>query len=169
VKFAVLLRLCALVACVLASMPGANAAPIGEHYFIDFRARPSTFIGHTFILYGRVDAQGRVVEHHIAGLVPEHEVWRGLIIPIEANVREYEDDRKRLPTVIYRRTLTAAEYGRVHGTVRRMRAVAHQWHVLFFNCNDFAIVIAEALGMVRPPSLLPPSVWVAHLRALNGR
>jgi len=151
----------------MASAISANAAPLGERYFIDFRARPSTYIGHTFILYGRVDAQGRVVEHHIAGLVPERDVWRGLIIPVEANVREYKDDRALLPTVIYRRTLTAAEYGRVVGTVRQMRAVAHQWHVLFFNCNDFGIAIAQVLGMTHPPSLLPPSVWVAHLRALN--
>ena len=164
---AVLVRPWALAACLMASAISANAAPLGERYFIDFRARPSTYIGHTFILYGRVDAQGRVVEHHIAGLVPERDVWRGLIIPVEANVREYKDDRALLPTVIYRRTLTAAEYGRVVGTVRQMRAVAHQWHVLFFNCNDFGIAIAQVLGMTHPPSLLPPSVWVAHLRALN--
>ncbi len=166
-KFAVLVRPWALVVCLLASTFGANAAPLGAQYFIDFRARPSSYIGHTFIIYGRIDAQGRMVEHHIAGLIPEHDVWRGLIFPIEANVREYKDDRGLLPTVIYRRTLTAVEYARVVGTVRQMRAVSHLWHALFFNCNDFAIEIAETLGMVRPPSLLPPSVWVAHLRALN--
>src|SRR5476651_1473317 len=30
-------------------------------YFIDFRARPSSYIGHTYIVYGRLDAQGGVV------------------------------------------------------------------------------------------------------------
>jgi hypothetical protein len=158
----------------LANLAGGAAIaqpqrPAGERYFIDFRARPSTFIGHTFILYGRVDAQGRVLEHHVAGLIPETDGWRGLIVPIHASVRKYKDDTRRLPTVIYRRPLNAIEYRRVQRAVRHMRAVAHQWHAIFFNCNDFAIEIAETLGMVRPPSLLPPSVWVAGLRALNGR
>jgi hypothetical protein len=49
-----------------------------------------------------------------------------------------------------------------------MQATEHRWHALFFNCNDFAIEIAEALKLWRPPSLLPPDVWVASLRAMNG-
>jgi hypothetical protein len=163
----------AAVACMLAALmgEGATADPrraAGESYFIDFRARPSTFIGHTFIIYGRVNANGRVTEHQYAGLIPEEDVWRGLLAPIRATVRKYKDDAGRKPTVIYRRRLTPAEFDRVTRVVRLMKSAGRQWHVVFFNCNDFAIEVAEALGMARPPSLLPPSVWVAGLRALNG-
>ena len=34
----------------------------GERYFIDFRARRSTYIGHTYIIYFRTDAAGRTLE-----------------------------------------------------------------------------------------------------------
>jgi hypothetical protein len=138
-------------------------------YFIDFRARPSGYIGHTYIVYGRLDAGGRVAELHYAGLIPERNVLEGLFVPIEARVRHYKDDTKFLPTTIYRRRLNPVEYQRVAYAVRRMRATEHRWHAIFQNCNSFAIDIADVLRLGRPPSLLPPSVWVGMLRALNDR
>jgi hypothetical protein len=138
-------------------------------YFIDFRARPSSYFGHTYIVYGRLDTDGRVAELHYAGLIPEGNAWEGLFVPIEGTVRQYKDDTKYLPTAIYRRRLSAVEYQQVSARVRRLRASEHRWHAIFQNCNSFAIDIAAVLGLGRPPSLLPPSVWVGMLRALNER
>jgi hypothetical protein len=53
--------------------------------------------------------------------------------------------------------------------VRILKQSQRKWHPIFQNCNDFGIGIAEALGMRRPHSLMPPSVWVATLRMLNER
>ena len=145
----------------------ALAQPSGERYFIDFRARSSTYIGHTYIVYFRVDAGSNVTEVHHAGLVPEEDVWKGILSPLRATIRKYKDDMRLPVTVIYRRELTAAEFDRVGRAVVLLKANQHQWHLLFYNCNDFAIEIAEALGLWRPPSLLPPSVWVGTLRNLN--
>lgn len=146
-----------------------RAAPLtrGE-YFIDFRARPSSYIGHTYIVYGRLDADGRVVEMQYAGLIPEHNVWEGLFVPIEATVRQYKDDTRYLPTTIYRRRLNPAEYQRLTRAVRYMQATEHRWHAILQNCNAFAVDVADVLGLHRPPSLLPPSVWVGMLKALNA-
>ena len=138
-------------------------------YFVDFRARPSSYIGHTYIVYGRLDADGRIAELHYAGLIPEHNVWEGLFIPIEATVRQYKDDTRLLPTAIYRRRLNPTEYQRLTRAVRYMQATEHRWHAVFQNCNSFAVDIADVLRLGRPPSLLPPSVWVGMLRALNER
>ena len=157
----------AFAACGAA--PGVERPQPREHYFIEFRARPSKYIGHTYIIYGRIDGSDRAVELHHAGLVPEEDVWNGLFSPIRAAIRKYKDDTRLPPTVIYRRPLTAAEFQRVARAVRFLQAKQHRWHAIFFNCNDFAIEIAEALGMVRPPSLMPPTVWVTGLRALNQR
>jgi hypothetical protein len=143
--------------------------PNGGGYFIDFRSRRSTYIGHTYIVYGRLNAERRVVEMHYAGLIPEVDAWKGLIAPVRATVRRYIDDTQLTPTAIYRRRLTAAEYRQVKRTVEYLHATEHQWHAIFQNCNDFGIQIAEALGLWRPPSLMPPSAWVAGLRALNER
>lgn len=161
--------------CLLAGMAGmaggfaAQAAPAGERYYIDFRARPSTYIGHTYVVYYRLDAGGRVIEQHHAGLIPEEDVWKGLLSPIRATIRKYKDDTRLPPTVVYRRQITAAQFHRVHRAVGFLRTRQRRWHVVFFNCNDFGIEVAEALGLVRPPSLLPPSMWVGTLRLMNGR
>jgi hypothetical protein len=145
----------------------AQSSQARDRYFIDFRARNSTYIGHTYIIYFRVDAAGRLVEEHHEGLIPEEDVWNGIFSPIRASIRKYKDDVRMPTTVIYRRELTAAEFDRVGRAVHMLKASQRQWHLVFYNCNDFAIEIAEALRLWRPPSLLPPSVWVGTLRNLN--
>ena len=136
-------------------------------YFIEFRARPSTFIGHTYVVYGRQGPRGRLAEQHYAGLIPEGDVWEGLWSPIRATVRKYKDDVRLRPDTIYRRRLTLEEYRYVERVVRFLRGNEREWHAIFQNCNDFGIIIAEALELNRPPSLMPPSMWVGMLRVLN--
>src|SRR3954463_15825477 len=138
----------------------------GERYFIDFRARNSAYIGHNYLIYFRVDASGRVVEQHHAGLIPEEDVWNGVFSPVRAAIK---DDERMPSTMLYRRELSAAEFDRVGRAVRMLKASEHRWHLIFYNCNDFAIEIAEAIGLWRPPSLLPPRIWVGRLRKLNER
>jgi hypothetical protein len=152
----------------LLTVAACSSAFAGEpRYFIEFRARNSTYIGHTYVSYFRTDANGRVLETNDAGLVPEEDVWNGVFSPIRASIRRYKDDARLPITVAYRRQLTAEEFARVGRAVRLLRAHEKSWHLIFYNCNDFAIEIAEALGLWRPPSLLPPSVWVGTLRLLN--
>ena len=168
-RAAVLLRLILALTGLLAGLAfgTAHAAPSGERYFIDFRARPATHIGHTYVVYGRLAANGRVIELHYAGLVPEEDVFRGLLGTIRASVRMSEEDATLPPTAIYRRELTAAGYRQVALTVRYLQAVEHRWQALAYNCNSFGGAVADALGLRHPPSLMPPRDWVNNLRLLN--
>jgi hypothetical protein len=161
------LLLLALLASGRASAEPAQPRNLGERYFIEFRARPGAFIGHTYVVYGRTDRAGRVLDQHYAGLIPTGNVWEGLLGPIAASVRKYKDDARLKPDTVYGRPLSADEYAMVSRAVRYLRNNEHEWHVVFQNCNDFGIVLAEALGLRRPPSLMPPSTWVGMLRALN--
>jgi hypothetical protein len=164
-------RFCAgglLLGLVLSlNLVGIGGAAAGERYFIDFRSRPADYIGHTFIVYGRIGDDGRVLELHRAGLIPEQNVLRGLFVPIRATVREYKDDTRLTATAIYHRRLTAQEYARVSRVVRVMRAREHEWHAVFQNCNEFGNQIADALGLWHPPSLLPPAAWVTLVHKVN--
>lgn len=138
-------------------------------YFVEFRARPSGDIGHNFIVYGRLDGNGRKIERHYAGLIPDVSGWHGLIRPVGARVGASAEDIHTPPLARYRRMLSADEYALLRAKVRRMRATVHRWHAMFFNCNDFSIAIADTLGLRRPPNLIPPQAWVLGLRALNER
>lgn len=161
----------AFVCSLLLAAGGAQAQQqrqVGP-YFVEFRARPSGDIGHNYIVYGRFDGNGRMAERHYAGLIPDVSGWHGLIRPIHARVGASAEDIHTPPLARYRRMLRADEYALLQAKVRRMRATVHRWHAMFFNCNDFSIAIADALGLRRPPNLMPPQAWVLGLRALNER
>ena len=149
--------------------PGAQQVQGSDRYFIEFRSRPSTYIGHTYIFFGRTDASGRILDARYAGFIPEVDAVQALIVPVEGTVRKYEDDVRLKPNAIYGRSLTAAEYAAVVRAVRILKQSQRKWHPIFQNCNDFGIGIAEALGMRRPHSLMAPNVWVSTLRTLNQR
>jgi hypothetical protein len=170
-----MVALCRLLRCVLPQaavafgfiLVVAGACPARADYFVDFHARGTNQLGHTFVVYGRMDAQSRVIEQHHAGLVPQTDGLAGVLLPVSARIEQEKDDT-RLPTVaLYRRKVSAADYARVSRLVAYMRRDTRQWSGVFLNCNDFGIQVAETLGLRRPPSLMPPSMWVGMLRLLN--
>ena len=90
-------------------------------------------------------------------------------MPVAASVRGLDDDRKAAPTNIYWRRISAAQYARLASAVRRVGTTEHPWHLIFYNCNDFAIEVAQSLGLRAPPAWLLPRAFVGELRALNER
>jgi hypothetical protein len=141
----------------------------GATHFVDFRARPGVMLGHTFIVYGRLDARGRPYDLHYAGLYPKSGDKQIVILtPRAAIMGGVKDDISKAPSVIYRRPLSAAEYRRMLAKINRVRATEPYWNLLFFNCNDFAVEVAESLDMAWPWPWLLPKDFVAGLATLNG-
>ena len=168
-----------ILSCWLAALAPACAQdaahdtpPAGRiEHFVDFRARPGALVGHTFIVYGRVDARGMPVEIARVGFYPDGEqtgLIVGSLVPVRGRVRAVAGDFTQPASAIYRRRLSAAEYSRVKTMVARLRAREHTWHIVTHNCNDFGIAIARELGLITPPNLLVPNAWVRALAALNG-
>ena len=177
-------RLSAIAACCLAltlvAGDAASAAPFsfwrqtgvpsGRTYFVDFRARNGSLTGHSFIVFGRLTPDGRLVSIQNADVYPVDPNAGsvvGAFAPVRGEVRVREGDSKRHAFISYRRYLTAEEYARLLTAIRHERAVERQWSLLLFNCNDFVINIARALGLRTPPSLLLPTTFVATMRVLN--
>ncbi len=137
-------------------------------YYVEFRARPSNDIGHSVVVYGRRGPTGEPAERRFASFVPGADGRKGMILPIYGSVRASPEDIHTPPMTSYRRAVTAAEYARVTYAVRRLKAREHLWHAFLFNCNQLPVEVAGAIGLRRPPSILPPNLWVDTLRALNG-
>jgi hypothetical protein len=149
----------------------AQTKPAGWHYFLDFRSRPGYLFGHTYIVYGRLDRYGRPIQTHYAGIYPlegQQGLIVGSVIPVPASVRGVADDYKERPSNIYRLRLTPAQYARLTALVDHLKASDREWNLLFANCNDFAIDIAQGMGMNAPPSWLLPEVFIAGLREMNA-
>lgn len=152
-------------------MPVPAPAQSRPDYFIDFRSRPGYLFGHTFIVYGRLDARGRPSEAHLAGIYPidgQAGLIVGSVVPVRASVRAVQDDFREPPTNIYRRRLSAAQYARLLRVVAAARHSDHAWDLLFKNCNDFAIEVAKGMRLAAPSSWLPPYYFVGWLRLLNN-
>jgi hypothetical protein len=170
----IIVAACAILAIMLWGLAAAPAQPRGASaagYFIDFRSRPGYLFGHTFIVYGRLDARGKPFGTRLAGIYPidgQAGLIMGSVLPVRASVRAVHGDFQERPTNIYRRRLSAAQYARLLHVVRHLRARDREWNLLFKNCNDFAIEVAKSMGMTTPPSWLMPAAFVAGLRMLNG-
>jgi hypothetical protein len=167
------------VCLALAGTPAAQAAarhaiaapPARTHYFLDFRARPGTYVGHTFIAYGRVDAGGRVLEERHAGHYPHDDLSESLLLmafAVPGYVSVKKENPSQPPIAVYRRWLNPAGYARLRATVRRLRAGHLWWHIVFYNCNGFAAQVAQEMGLRTPLTLDVPAAWVRGLRQLNG-
>ena len=171
-----------IAACLGLALTGASAArTVSPHglsadprgsYFIDFRARGGSLLGHTFVVYGRMDAHGRLLEAHYAGNYPREDhidVWMVPLLLVPKSITVKSADFRERPTAIYRRRLSAAEYVRVAATVRHVRATTFGWHLVLNNCNHFAAEVAHSIGLATPPTLQLPEGFVRGLSTLNER
>jgi hypothetical protein len=141
-----------------------------EGYFVEFRSRPGYLFGHTYLVYGRLNARGRPATEKYAGSYPidgQRGLIIGSVIPVPSSVRGVEEDYKLRPSNIYRRRLSAAQYARLRSVIRHVSANDRHWNLLFANCNDFAIEVARGMGLTTPPSWVLPEVFIAGLREMN--
>jgi hypothetical protein len=144
----------------------------GKRYFVDFRSRPGYLFGHTFIVFGQIDERGRPTKTHYAGNYPidgQRGLILGSLISVPSSVRGVREDYEERPTNIYRRRLSPTEFAKLKHVISHLRANKRQWNLLFQNCNDFAIEVAQGMGMQTPLSWLPPSAFIDSLREMNKR
>jgi hypothetical protein len=169
---------CALLALTAFAAPGLVQAALAQArtgdragYFVDFRSRPGYLFGHTFIVYGRLDARGHAYGTRLAGIYPtdgQAGLIVGSLVPVRASVRGVEDDFSERPTNSYRRRLSHSQYARLERVVGGLKRSEREWDLLFKNCNDFAISVAKSMDMATPPSWLLPYYFVGGMRVLNG-
>ena len=142
---------------------------VGGGYFVEIRARPGPYIlGHIFIVYGLLNAHGKIVHAQVVGFSPDSDRhWVALFIPVRGLVDRQKSDIKTASNTIYRRYLTAAEFHQLDAKVRQFRATKPAWHLLFNNCNHFVGEIAKSIGLHSPSSLMLPPTYVVRLHDLN--
>lgn len=150
--------------------PAATESSATVRYFIDFRARQGHLLGHTIVVYGKLNERGRPIEVHHAGLYPidnQSGLIVGSVLPVDASVRAVKGDLTEPVTAVYGLQLTAAQYRIVTNAVLREKARETYWQMFIFNCNDFAQRIAASIGLRTPSTLLLPRQFVTIMKAMN--
>ena len=100
-----------------------TAQHAGGRYYIEFRSRYALSYGHTFVMFGRLNARGEIATKEVAGLHPKGdgpELWtigHAVFVPAETGPSD-GDLEDEYASARYRIELTEAEYKRVLAHIR---------------------------------------------------
>ncbi len=160
------------------SAPASAAAapeqkPLGRPYYVEFRARSAHNYGHTFLIHGRLNANGGIATKTVAGLHPASEssvpwmIGHFIAVPSETGASD-GDTEDQYVIARFRVNLTAEEYRKVLGHIKALQAKSPVWHAVLYNCNAFIGDIAADMGMEKPGSTMHmPAAYINELRDLN--
>ncbi len=167
------------VATTSATTPRNGAAAARQpqqkagRYFIEFRSRYALTYGHTYVIFGRLDKSGKMIDRDVAGLHPAsnsavpYVLGHYIPVPAETGASDGDlDDRYR--SASWRVMLSEAEYRQVVAYIRKLQARTHFWQATVNNCNAFVGNIARSMGYKTPGIWLRPRNYVIKLRDMNG-
>jgi hypothetical protein len=147
--------------------------PLAKPYYVEFRARNAHNYGHTFLIHGRLNANGSIATKTVAGLHPATEspvpwmIGHFVAVPSETGASD-GDTEDQYVLARFRVALTAQEYKKVVGYIKALQAKSPVWHAVLYNCNAFIGDIAVDMGMEKPvSSMLMPASYINSLKELN--
>lgn len=144
-----------------------------QGYFIEFRSRYALSYGHTYVIYGRTNKSGAVVQRQVAGLAPATldptPYVLGHFVPVPAETGASDGDlEEEYRSASWRVMLTQAEYNNVVAFIDKLKAKSKFWHASLYNCNAFVAEIARSMGYKTPGIWLRPQEFITRLREMNG-
>src|SRR5262249_27927954 len=112
------------VASVAPSVTGAAgrvvaANQLGDHsYFIEFRSRYALTYGHTYVVFGSLNAAGQAVNPEVAGLAPASKsaipYMLGFVVPVPSETGWSDGDlEEQYRSASWRVMLNQSEYNKV--------------------------------------------------------
>jgi hypothetical protein len=163
-----------------AQLAARSATNSAKRHFIEFRSRAAASYGHTYVVFGRLNARGEIAEYKIAGLHPAGDradcencslgAWLlGHIVPVPAETGASDGDlEEQYVTARFRVLLTEAEYQKVAADIRQLQAKSPVWHAFLINCNAFGAEVAQTMGLQTPFWVQYPEDFINTLREMNG-
>ncbi|ANP89542.1 hypothetical protein [Rhizobium leguminosarum] len=143
-----------------------------NRYFIEFRSRYALTYGHTYVVFGRADKNGNMINPEVAGLAPASDnaapYVLGHFIPVPASTGATDGDlEEQYRSASWRVMLTDDEYSDTVAYIRKLQATSHLWEATVYNCNAFVADIARHMGYKAPGIWLRPQQFIATLREMN--
>ena len=140
-------------------------------YYVEFHARLGVLsTGHTYLVYGRQDANGTPLEQHVVGFYALAGLLGNTVgmVAFPGRVGQKNSDGRMPDVAVFRHDLTAAQYARLMSFIAQEQGKSKVWNLFVNNCNDFAADAALAIGL-KPPTdrFVLPGVFVRTLREMN--
>lgn len=145
----------------------------GKRYFIEFRSRYALSYGHSFVIFGRMNQSGKMINPQVAGLHPASDsvvpYILGHFIPVPAETGWSDGDLEdKYRSAYWRVMLNEAEYNNAVAKIRKVQARSPVWHAAVYNCNAFVASVARSMGYKTPSIWLMPQQFMTKLREMNG-
>ena len=140
-------------------------------YYVEFRARTDNEFGHSYVVVGAVDRQGRGRRLGTVGFGTATGAPSGLnaVFGSRGQIGYTNDDIVQKPIESFRISIDRAT---VRGIVRTTAAMRRTWtsySLLTRNCNTFVGAIATRAGLDVPYyDAVQPDTYVRELRRLNS-
>lgn len=149
------------------------ASQAKQQYFIEFRSRYAYTYGHSFVIFGRLDRTGKMIDPQVAGLAPKSNdptiYMLGHVTPVPASTGWTDGDLEdKYMSANWRVMLSETEYRKVVAKIRKLQASSPLWHAVLYNCNAFVADIARFMGYKTPGIWLKPQQFITKLRQMNG-
>jgi len=144
----------------------------GDAYFIEFRSRNALSYGHSYVVFGRADKAGEMIDPEVAGLHPTSYAasvyMLGHVLPVPAETGASDGDLEEpYRSASWRIMVSEPKYQEVVAYIRKLQANSPLWDARFYNCNAFAAEVARFMGYKTPPILLRPQQFMTKLREMN--
>ncbi|WAP70275.1 hypothetical protein [Jiella pelagia] len=151
-------------------------------YFISFRARNALSYGHTFVVFGKFDANGQVPYDATGTLVPSMTEVAGLhpastsnvpymighILPVPSETGASDGDTEKAYLLAeWTIPLTATQYSAISAYIHDLQDRSPVWNAVTYNCSSFVGDIARHMGFKTPSPLHLPETYITDLREMN--
>lgn len=135
----------------------------GDPFYIELRMRntPLMPVGHTFIVYGRLDGSGKPIDEKMAMLAPAGGYAGASLaaaVPVKGVLKPYGDDCKIRPETAYRVSLNAQKFERLLLAIQDEKRRQPVYMLFAQNCNHFTQRMADAVGILPPRNKYVPAV-----------
>ena len=140
-------------------------------YYVEFRARRDDEFGHSYVVLGAVDGQGRGRRLGTVGFGTATGAPSGLlaIFGSPGSVGYTNDDIVQKPIERFRISIDRATVRKIMRATAAMRRTWTDYQLLFWNCNTFTGALAAQVGLNVPyVDAVRPDTYVRELRRLNS-
>lgn len=144
-----------------------------SRYAIEFRSRYALTYGHTYVVFGRVDKNGRIINPEVAGLAPASAdaapYVLGHFVPVPASTGWSDGDlEEEYRSASWKVLMSQGQYDKTVAYIRGLQSRSKLWSATVYNCNAFVADIARSMGYQTPGIWLRPQQFVTQLREMNG-
>ena len=150
----------------------ASRVKNGDRHYLEFRTRPypGSPSGHMYVVFGELDAGGKVLSRYHIGLAPDGLAIGfigGALVEVPAHVTPRYMECSGGVIDAWRISISPAQYAAVTRWARASLLKPPLWSMFKYNCNHFAAQFGDIIGLKHPqsPNLTAVLYLPAYIRA----